>query len=161
LCLTSCATASRCICPIHHRSRYPKGERLKKRILVADDDRALVQLLNTVLLEAGYDVKTVFDGSAALRAITEYRPDLILLDVMMPVMDGYSICKNLAEFPQYSPAPKIIIMTSRSEERDKQIGQILGADAFVNKPFPANLVLAKIDSLLNQPGETDGENTRS
>ena len=121
-----------------------------KKILVAEDDRALLRLLETLLRDSGYDVRTAMDGATALRLIKEYRPDLLVLDIMMPIIDGYHICKIISEDLQYVPIPKIIILTVRKEEWDRRISKFAGADAFVAKPFRNEELLDKIRELLNE-----------
>jgi DNA-binding response OmpR family regulator len=121
---------------------------VNKKILIADDDRNLVKLLVAFLSPVGYEIRTAHDGATALRIVSEYRPDLVLLDVMMPVVDGYNICKTLTEDPQYNPAPKVIIMTSRNEERDERISRVIGADVFINKPFKPGELTERIRELL-------------
>lgn len=120
----------------------------RKKILIADDDRNLAKFLESFLCDRGYEVETVHDGATALGKVKGYKPDLVLLDVMMPVMDGYTVCKTLVEDPRYNPVPKIIVITSRNEERDERISQILGADTFVNKPFDIKELFTKIRKLL-------------
>lgn len=121
-----------------------------KKILVVEDDRALVRLVEMLLKGAGYDVRTAMDGATALRLIKEYRPDLLLLDIMMPIIDGYHICKIISEDPQYVPLPKIIVLTVRKEEWDRRISKFAGADAFMSKPFKNDDLLDKIKELLEQ-----------
>ena len=121
-----------------------------KKILVAEDDRALVHLIETLLKDAGYDVRTAMDGATTLRQIKEYRPDLLLLDIMMPIIDGYHICKIISEDLQYAPVPKIIILTVRKEEWDRRISKFAGADVFMAKPFKNEELLNKIKELLNE-----------
>jgi len=115
-----------------------------KKIVIADDDRSIVKLLSTLLKSEGYELKTAFDGATALKLIKEFKPDLVLIDVMMPIIDGYHVCKALSEGEQYDPVPIIIIMTVRKEEWDKRISQFAGADAFIEKPFGTGDVLKKI-----------------
>jgi len=119
-------------------------------ILVADDDPSVGALLKITLERAGYRVVPAFDGEDALAKAKSIRPDLIVLDVMMPGVDGYHVAQDLANEPDL-PSPKIIILTSRTEERDRQISAQLGADAFVTKPFePADLVKT-VQRLLGTP----------
>lgn len=119
-----------------------------KKILIADDDRNLAKLLEAFLKPVGYEIKVVHEGASALRLIGEYKPDLVVLDVMMPIIDGYSICKTIVEGPQYRPLPKIIMMTSRDGHREEKISNVLGADAFFNKPVRPGEVAVKIRELL-------------
>lgn len=121
---------------------------MKEKILVAEDDRALSKLIETVVKDKGYEVRVAPDGATTLRLIKEFKPDLVLLDIMMPVVDGYHICKILSEDPQYHPVPKIIIITVRREDWDRRISKFGGADAFISKPFNMGDLLEKIKELL-------------
>ena len=120
----------------------------KTHILVVDDDTAILRLLCTNLKARGYDVTTAVDGEESLKAVEKDFVDLILLDIMMPVVDGYHICKILSEDPQYHPVPKIIIITVRREDWDRRISKFGGADAFISKPFNMGDLLEKIKELL-------------
>lgn len=119
-----------------------------KKILIAEDDRQLVKLLESILKNAGYEIKTAFDGATALKSIKEFQPDLLLLDIMLPVIDGYQICKTLSEDPQYEVQPKIIILTVRKSDYDKNLSKFVGADMFLTKPFDTDELLNKIKFLL-------------
>lgn len=119
-----------------------------KKILIADDDRNLTKLLKSFLTSVGYEIKVAHEGATTLKMISEYKPDLVVLDVMMPVIDGYSICKTLIEEPQYKPLPKIIVLTSRKEDIDKKISEFLGADEFISKPIMPGELAGKIRELL-------------
>ena len=119
-----------------------------KKIVLADDERNIVKILESFLKLEGYTVLSAFDGASALRLIGEHKPDLAILDVMMPVMDGYSVCRALAEDPQYAPPPKVIIMTSRDQDLDKRVSLTLGADAFINKPVRPDEVVKKVKELI-------------
>jgi DNA-binding response OmpR family regulator len=119
-----------------------------KRIVVADDDRAVVSILKKVLTENGYELKTANDGGTALELIKDFKPHLVMLDVMMPVIDGYHLCQAVAENPKFQPAPKMIIMTVRKDELDKRISEFAGADIFISKPFDIQEVLEIVKKLL-------------
>ena len=119
-----------------------------KKILIADDDRALAKLIETLLNNAGYETKIANEGATTLRLIKEFKPDLVILDIMMPIIDGYHICKTLSEDPEYSPAPKIIVLTVRKEEWDRRISHFAGADVFISKPFEPSDLLNKIRQLI-------------
>ncbi|MDI6641102.1 MAG: response regulator transcription factor [Elusimicrobiota bacterium] len=119
-----------------------------KKILIAEDDRPLASLLHSLLKDAGYETKTAFDGASALKSIKEFKPDLVLLDVMLPLIDGYRICKTLSEETQYEQMPKIVILAVRKTDQDKKISEFAGADMFITKPFDPDDLLNKIKTLL-------------
>lgn len=120
----------------------------KKRIVVADDDRSVVSLLESIFAENGYEIKTANDGGTALELVKKFKPHLVMLDVMMPVIDGYHLCQTLSQDPRYQPVPKIIIMTVRKDELDKRISDFAGADMFISKPFDIKEVLTTVKQLL-------------
>ena len=121
-------------------------------ILVVDDDPRMLRLLRLNLERAGYRVATEGDGVAALDRVDLERPDLILLDVMMPAMDGFTFLARLREFS----AVPVILLTAKGEERDKVQGLDLGADDYLTKPFGPAELLARVRAVLRrkaQPGE--------
>jgi len=118
-----------------------------KRILVADDDAELRELLSFFLRNHGFEVAAVTDGLAVLAEAQKDRFDLVLLDVMMPEMDGYHAAQRLADLLGAS-RPKILLMTSRDVHAEKGIALMSGADASIQKPFKLSEVLAAIQAIL-------------
>jgi DNA-binding response OmpR family regulator len=116
------------------------------RILVVDDDPALRRLLETSLPDAGYQVQTVVEAQAAVETVIQQPPDVILLDVMLPGMDGFTLCKQLRE---WTSVP-IIMLTARAAEKDVVLGLQLGADDYVTKPFRSNELIARIEAVLRR-----------
>lgn len=110
------------------------------RILVVDDDQNICELLKIYLVKEGYEVRLEYDGQKALQAFAEFKPDIILLDVMLPEMDGWQICRKIRE----SSDVPIIMITAKRESFDKVMGLELGADDYVTKPFDMPEVLARI-----------------
>ena len=118
----------------------------KTTILVADDDPQLLRLVTRNLQFEGYEVLPASDGQQALEQIEAQRPDLVLLDVMMPKLDGFSVCHRVREFS----AVPIILVTARGQEQDKIRGLDLGADDYLTKPFSVDELLARVRAVLRR-----------
>ncbi|MCL2353784.1 MAG: response regulator transcription factor [Defluviitaleaceae bacterium] len=117
---------------------------MAKKILVVDDEKNIVDIVSFNLSKEGYKVVAVKDGEAALIAFDKEKPDLIILDVMMPKLDGFETCKRIREKSQVP----IIMLTARAEEVDKVLGLELGADDYVVKPFSVRELLARVKTNL-------------
>ena len=121
-----------------------------KRILVVDDDVKTVELVKLYLNRDGYRILTAYDGIEALRLAREKHPDLIVLDLMLPGIDGFQVCRTLRD---ESDVP-IIMLTARTTDQDKLAGLDLGADDYVTKPFSPRELAARIRAVLRRlPGE--------
>lgn len=118
----------------------------KTTILTADDDPQLLRLVARNLQLEGYEVLTATDGKQALEQIEAHTPDLVLLDVMMPKMDGFTVCYRVREFS----AVPIIIITARGQDQDKVRGLDLGADDYLTKPFSVDELLARVRAVLRR-----------
>lgn len=118
-------------------------------ILIVDDDVELVGLLRFALHAAGYDVLTAFDGEQALLRLQEHKPELVILDVNLPVRDGFQV---LAELRRTSQVP-VMMLTVRTTEEDEVKGLDLGADDYLRKPFSPRALLARVRSLLRRGTE--------
>jgi DNA-binding response OmpR family regulator len=117
------------------------------RILIVDDEPNLVELLEGYLAREGYEIVTAGDGLAALDTARHFDPDLILLDVMLPGLDGFEVCRQIRQFSD----AYILMLTARTEEIDKIIGLSVGADDYVAKPFSPREVVARVKALLRRP----------
>ncbi len=104
------------------------------KILIVDDEVDLVSVLRFGLQVEGFEVVSAFDGEEGLRCARDQRPDLIVLDLMLPKMDGYQVCRALKFDERYRAIP-IIILSARSGEQDRKLARDMGADAFVTKPY--------------------------
>ncbi len=113
---------------------------MSKLILVVDDEAPIVDILNFNLEKSGYDVIVAYDGEEGYNLAIEKKPDLILLDVMLPKMDGFEVCRKIRD-KQQTP---IIMLTARDEEVDKVLGLELGADDYITKPFSVRELLARV-----------------
>lgn len=130
---------------------------MARKILVVDDEAILVETIAYNLEQAGYRVVTAADGSSALDAARSETPDLIILDVMLPGMDGLEVCRQLRKENGTATTP-IVMLTAKSDEIDKVVGLEVGADDYVTKPFGRRELLARVRALLRRseyphPGE--------
>ncbi len=110
------------------------------KILIVDDEQDIVESLSFMLQSQGYETICAYDGEEGLKLAKEAAPDLIMLDVMMPKINGYKICRLLKYDAKYKNIP-VIMLTARSQESDKLIGEETGADEYITKPFEFNDVL--------------------
>ena len=124
-----------------------------EKILVVDDDKNICELLRLYLVKEGYNVTMVHDGGAALAEFDKLHPDLVLLDVMMPVMDGWEVCRKL----RAKDNTPIIMLTAKGETYDKVLGLELGADDYIVKPFDAKEVTARIKAVLRRSAPASNE----
>ncbi len=122
---------------------------MAQRILVVDDDREIVRLLRAYLEQAGYPVLVAFDGESALHLLRRERPDLVVLDLMMPERDGWDVTRVVRGDPGLATTA-IIMLTARVEDQDKIVGLELGADDYVTKPFNPREVVARVRAVLRR-----------
>ena len=116
---------------------------MHKKILVVDDEKDITETLSFMLKASGYDVITASDGEEGLKSAKEENPDLIILDVMMPKINGYKIARLLKYDNKYKHIP-IIMVTARGQDSDKLIGEETGADEYITKPFEFEEVLKSV-----------------
>jgi len=126
---------------------------MAQRILVVDDDKEIVRLVRAYLEQAGYEVMVAYDGEAALHAIRSERPDLVVLDVMLPGRDGWDITGIVRADPTLADMP-IIMLTARVEDTDRIVGLEVGADDYITKPFNPREVVARTRAVLRRAGQT-------
>ncbi len=122
----------------------------RPRILVVDDEADLVAVLRMGLENDGFEVIEASDGEQGLQLAREARPDLVLLDLMLPKLDGYKVCRALKFDERYKHLP-ILILSARSGEADRRLAQEMGADGFVAKPYEMSELLTRIRSRLKLP----------
>jgi DNA-binding response OmpR family regulator len=122
-------------------------EKMKKRILIIEDEEDLITTLIFRLESEGYEVMTAMDGESGLDKAKRENPDLILLDLMLPKMNGYRVCLSLKGDIKFKNIP-IIIFTARAEETDKKKSEEAGADAYIAKPFEPAVLMSKIKELI-------------
>lgn len=126
-------------------------ESMTKTIMVVDDEKRLVSLVESYLNQEGYRVVTAYNGREALSVAKKENPDLIILDIMMPEMDGYEFVETYRKDHQ----TPIILLTARVEEQDHVIGLDLGADDYVTKPFRPRELMARVRSVLRRAGQLE------
>lgn len=119
------------------------------KILVVDDEISLIEMIQMRLEANGYDVITAHDGQEGLDKAKSEKPDLIILDVMMPKMDGYKVCGLLKNDARFNNIP-IILFTARAQKNDIDVGEEVGADAYCTKPFDPKFLLGQIEALLKK-----------
>jgi two-component system alkaline phosphatase synthesis response regulator PhoP len=124
------------------------------RILVVDDEIYIVHILDFSLGMEGYEVVTALDGEEALRKVEECKPDLVVLDIMMPKMDGYETCKALKSSDETKDIP-VILLSAKGRNVDMQTGYDVGADDYITKPFSPRKLVDRINSMLGRTDSPD------
>jgi len=119
------------------------------RILVVEDDRDIAELVDRYLQKAGFSIELLSSGRDALKAIADRTPDLLILDLMLPHVDGLEICRSVRSDPRTAAIP-IIMLTARAEESERIVGLEIGADDYVAKPFSPNELVARVRALLRR-----------
>jgi len=122
---------------------------MAKRILVADDEPNILISLEFLLSQAGFDVDTAGNGEEALQAVARAQPDLVLLDVMLPLKNGFEVCQTLRENPRLA-GMKIVMLSAKGRDTEVAKGLALGADAYVTKPFGTRELVSTVRSLLGE-----------
>lgn len=120
---------------------------MRKKILIIEDEVELVEMLKVRLEPGEYDIISAYDGEEGLEKAKKDNPDLILLDLILPKVDGYQVCGILKKDKKYSHIP-IVMFSARAKESDIKLGKELGADGYITKPFEPSVLLAKIKGLI-------------
>ncbi|MCR5226805.1 MAG: response regulator transcription factor [Eubacterium sp.] len=126
---------------------------LKQKILIVDDDENIAELISLYLEKEQYDTETAHDGEEALKLIEVYNPDLLLLDLMLPGIDGYEVCQQVRKTRDIP----IIMLSAKGEVFDKVLGLKMGADDYMVKPFDANELIARVSAVLRRSGTSKSE----
>ena len=120
---------------------------MAKKILIADDEPNIVTALEFLLERAGYTTQVARNGEEALAAVAADRPDLVLLDIMMPVKSGYEVCRRIREQPEWRHI-KVVMLSAKGRDAEVTKGLAMGADLYVTKPFSTRELLGQIEALL-------------
>jgi len=127
---------------------------MAKTVLIVDDEKNIVDILSFNLKKEGFEIAAAYDGKAALELYAKKRPDLILLDVMLPLLDGFEVCKRIRQTDRKTP---IIMLTAREEETDKVLGLDLGADDYITKPFSVRELQARVKANIRRTDAVEQE----
>ena len=130
---------------------------MNEKILIVDDEPRYVRLMEANLMTEGYQVLKAYNGQQAVDIVADQKPDLVLLDIMMPILDGFGACERIREF---SMVP-IIMVTAKGEEHDRVRGLDLGADDYIVKPFSATELLARVRAVLRRAQKTGAVSQQS
>lgn len=120
---------------------------MTRKVLIADDEENIVLSLEFLLRSAGFEVLVAGDGEAALRMVAAHRPELVLLDVMMPLCGGYEVCRRIRAQPDLH-GTKVVMLTAKGREAEQRKGLAAGADLYISKPFSTSDLLRRIAGLL-------------
>lgn len=123
-----------------------------KTVLIVDDEKNIVDILSFNLMHEGYEILCAYDGREGLALAIEKNPDLILLDIMLPYLDGFEVCREIRKKNNHIP---IIMLTAREEEEDKILGLELGADDYISKPFSIRELLARVKTNMRRSAAAD------
>jgi DNA-binding response OmpR family regulator len=121
----------------------------KKKVMIVDDEAHIVELVKVVLEDTSYEILEAYDGESALEKIISDKPDLILLDIMLPRMDGYEVCMKLKADENTKSIP-VVMLTAKGQEVDKIKGYQSGADSYMTKPFSPLRLLTEIEEKLSE-----------
>jgi two-component system alkaline phosphatase synthesis response regulator PhoP len=122
---------------------------MAKKIIVVDDEPYIARVIKFKLEQEGYNVISANDGQTGLQRIREEKPDLVLLDVMMPGLSGYDVCQQLKKDPALSGIP-VVILTAKGQERDREQGLNMGASDYITKPFSPNRLLELVRNMIGE-----------
>jgi len=121
----------------------------KKKILIVEDEESLLKLESILLTSKGYEVVGATNGQAALDAVKKERPDLVLLDIMLPEIDGFEVCRRIKKDPDTEQIP-VIMLTAKKSREDMARGEKVGADWYITKPFKSAMVIETIQRFLTR-----------
>jgi DNA-binding response OmpR family regulator len=125
---------------------------MPKTVLIVDDEEYIVTSLEYVMKNAGYEVAVAYDGEQAMAKVTELVPDLLILDVMMPKLDGFEVCEKIRANPLWQSI-RIVMLTAKGRDSERDKGISMGADAYMTKPFSTRDILKRVEELLGD-GQT-------
>lgn len=119
----------------------------KQKILIVEDEESLLKLESILLSSRGYNVRGAADGMAALEELRVFHPDLVILDIMLPALDGFEVCRRIKDNPETRHLP-VIMLTAKKSNQDRERGLAMGASAYITKPFKSAKIMEIIQRLL-------------
>ena len=122
---------------------------MPKKVLIVDDEPSIIVPLQFLMEQNGFETSVAFSGEEAMETVSESHPNLILLDIMLPIIDGFEVCQRVRENPEWNDI-RIILLTAMGSEANIAKGLALGADAYITKPFSNSEVIAKVKELICQ-----------
>ncbi|MGA8282512.1 MAG: response regulator [Desulfobacterales bacterium] len=122
---------------------------MPKKVLIVDDEPSIIVPLQFLMEQNGYETSVAFSGEEAMETVAASHPNLILLDIMLPIIDGFEVCQRVRENPKWNDI-RIILLTAMGSEANIAKGLALGADAYITKPFSNSEVIAKVKELICQ-----------
>jgi DNA-binding response OmpR family regulator len=122
---------------------------MPKKVLIVDDEASIIVPLQFLMEQNGYETSVAFSGEEAMETIAAVHPNLVLLDIMLPIVDGFEVCQRIRENPEWDDV-RIILLTAMGSETNIAKGLALGADAYITKPFSNSDVIAKVNELISQ-----------
>lgn len=125
---------------------------VRNRILIVEDEESLLNLESIILTSKGYRVTGCGDGAAALEELVRNPPDIVVLDIMLPGMDGFQVCRSIKDNPETSAIP-VVMLSARKNSQDMERGLQAGADAYITKPFNSAQLIGTIERLLSGRGQ--------
>ena len=120
-----------------------------KKVLIAEDDRQMADVMAMILTTSGFVVKLTHDGVETLKEIKTWHPRLLILDIMLPLVDGFHICQTMNEDHAFDPKPKVLIVSGRGSDWDQNLGAACGAEDYIVKPFKNDYFLQKVSEIAN------------
>lgn len=136
-----------------------QGPHIRKKILVVDDESDIGELLQYNLEQEGFEVRVILQGEKMMEALNQFKPDLVILDLMLPGVSGLDLCRQLKRQTQYENLP-IIILSAKSSETDKIVGLEIGADDYMTKPFSPREAVARVKAVLRRYEDTRAPSTQ-
>jgi len=121
---------------------------MTRTVLLVDDEPNIILSLEFLIEQAGYEARVAHDGETALKAIEEHKPDLVLLDVMLPKRDGFDVCESIRANPAWNDI-RIVMLTAKGRDSEREKGLALGADAYITKPFSTREAMEQIKRFLD------------
>ncbi|MBN1822771.1 MAG: response regulator [Endomicrobiales bacterium] len=121
---------------------------VSKKVLIAEDDRQMAGVLESLLMSSGYEVKATYDGVETLKVIKSWQPHLLVLDIMLPIIDGFHVCQTMNEDPSFEVKPRVLIISGRGSDWDQNLGAACGAEHYIVKPFNNEFFLKKVQEII-------------